>query len=264
MKIACAIVLGGLIASPASAAILHAQLLPLTGEVRLRNTNPDAVPFVFYSIKSPGGALNGAASVWTSITTSYDAPIGPTPGNGFVDPNGQWIKLTSQATELAEGALDSDGGRLPARRGISLGRIWNSGETPVQDLSIDVRELSGSSAFVIIEQAVDGDFNGNGVVDAADYAVWRNTLFTVVDAYSAADGNGNGVVDTADYLIWRANFGARLPGRGIATFAGTLPVPAPSTFVLFIFNAAALVGVLRRRSLPAVRRDLTRQSLQHR
>jgi hypothetical protein len=46
-----------------------------------------------------------------------------------------------------------------------------------------------------------GDYNHDGFKTARDYVIWRKTLgsTTVLDA----DGNGNGVVDQADYDIWR-------------------------------------------------------------
>ena len=52
-----------------------------------------------------------------------------------------------------------------------------------------------------------GDFNGSGVVDAADYVVWRRSVGQTVLPGSAADGNENGWIDQNDYAIWRANFG---------------------------------------------------------
>ncbi len=49
-----------------------------------------------------------------------------------------------------------------------------------------------------------GDFNFNGVVDMADYVVWR-AGHTTIDP--RADANGDGRVDDADLAVWRANFG---------------------------------------------------------
>jgi hypothetical protein len=54
---------------------------------------------------------------------------------------------------------------------------------------------------------VDGDYNKNGTVDAADYAVWRATLGNSVTAHSGADGDGDGIIDNDDYNVWRAHFG---------------------------------------------------------
>jgi hypothetical protein len=52
------------------------------------------------------------------------------------------------------------------------------------------------------------DFNGDGVVDAADYTVWRNH-FGLSSGAKRADGDANadGAVDAADYAVWRKDFG---------------------------------------------------------
>ena len=65
-----------------------------------------------------------------------------------------------------------------------------------------------SLADQITETAALGDYNGDDVVDTADYTVWRNTLGATVTAGEGADGNGNGVVDVADYVMWKENFGS--------------------------------------------------------
>jgi hypothetical protein len=50
----------------------------------------------------------------------------------------------------------------------------------------------------------EADGNGDGVVNAADYVIWRNSLsFTL-----AGDYDLNSVVNTADYSVWKANFGS--------------------------------------------------------
>ena len=64
-----------------------------------------------------------------------------------------------------------------------------------------------------------GDYNFNGVVDAADYTVWRDTSSSTTDL--RADGSGptpgvpDGVVDALDYAFWKSQFGNVLgPGAG--------------------------------------------------
>jgi hypothetical protein len=42
--------------------------------------------------------------------------------------------------------------------------------------------------------------------------VWRDALGANVVAYSSADGNGNGIVDQADYDVWRLHFGQTFAG----------------------------------------------------
>ncbi|MEX2091931.1 MAG: LamG-like jellyroll fold domain-containing protein, partial [Pirellulales bacterium] len=53
-----------------------------------------------------------------------------------------------------------------------------------------------------------GDYNQDGIVDAADYTVWRNSMGQEVSAYHGADGNGSGDVDAGDYQVWKSNFGS--------------------------------------------------------
>ncbi len=56
-----------------------------------------------------------------------------------------------------------------------------------------------------------GDYNGDGVVDAADYTVWRDALGSTMNL--AADGDHNGVVDADDHVVWAVNLGAtKSPG----------------------------------------------------
>ncbi|MEX2171765.1 MAG: FG-GAP-like repeat-containing protein [Pirellulales bacterium] len=86
---------------------------------------------------------------------------------------------------------------------------------------------------------IAGDYNGNGVVDAADYVVWRDTLGQSVSPGSAADGNGNEIVDAGDYAAWRATFGTTL-GSGTDLTA----VPEPSIAGLLL----AVAGVIGCRS----------------
>jgi Dockerin type I domain len=83
-----------------------------------------------------------------------------------------------------------------------------------------------------------GDYNHNGVVDAADYTVWRDSLGSTTNL--AADGNGNGVIDSGDYTVWKTNFGNH-SGSGSSANVG---VPEPSTFVLLL--SAILTLCFRR------------------
>lgn len=93
-----------------------------------------------------------------------------------------------------------------------------------------------------------GDFNDDGVVDAADYTVWRDNLGTnhILAGHGDENGNSLNVVDQDDYKIWKANFGhvheSPSPGSGAATPA----VPEPCTLGLLAAGALG-VALLRHR-----------------
>jgi hypothetical protein len=96
-----------------------------------------------------------------------------------------------------------------------------------------------------------GDYNLNGIVDAADYTVWRDTMGSTVNL--AADGNQNGMIDGDDYTTWKNNFGAFSPGGGAgASIIGGAAVPEPATWLLVLCGAPLAVRV-RPRSSTAIR-----------
>lgn len=77
-----------------------------------------------------------------------------------------------------------------------------------------------------------GDYNSDGVVDAPDYVVWRNSLESATSL--AADGNHDGLVDEHDYDLWRANFGASTRS----------PISSPSVPEATVFQMAILGALL--------------------
>ena len=65
-----------------------------------------------------------------------------------------------------------------------------------------------AETVTLFTAGVLGDYNLNGVVDAADYTVWRNTLGQVADGL-AADGNASGTIDAGDYDVWKSTSAKR-------------------------------------------------------
>lgn len=115
-------------------------------------------------------------------------------------------------------------------------------EIPVRDLDqvLLQNDITANEAVMITTVTVlsdlDGDFNFDGIVDAVDYSVWRDTDGSTTLAQ--ADGNGDGVVDSDDYDLWQASFG----GAAAAAAAG---IPEPTTVALAGLALSAL-GVRRR------------------
>ena len=82
-----------------------------------------------------------------------------------------------------------------------------------------------------------GEYDGNGLVDAADYSVWRDRLGTV--ALPNRDPTATGPVGQFDYLVWKTNFGATETGRSTA-------IPEPITLALMAQLAFISALVSRR------------------
>jgi len=90
---------------------------------------------------------------------------------------------------------------------------------------------------------IDADFNGDTVVDAEDYTLWRDSLGeTGLAPYDLGDANGDGAVDAADYAAWRLAFDTA-PGLE----ATPTNVPEPVSAVLGI-GLTLLVAVGTRRN----------------
>ncbi len=86
-----------------------------------------------------------------------------------------------------------------------------------------------SASLVVTPAGIQGDFNNDGVVDAADYTVWRDNLGSTDESSLNGNGSGNGVVDTADYDLWIANF-----GQADQTPSSSIAVPEPTGVLLFV------------------------------
>ena len=91
-----------------------------------------------------------------------------------------------------------------------------------------------------------GDFNGDNIVDAGDYVVWRHAFGqTVAAAYNGADGDGNLTIDNSDYAVWRSHFGQTAPGTG-SSFSLSAEVPEPATIWLVAISGVFVFHRMRR------------------
>ncbi len=87
------------------------------------------------------------------------------------------------------------------------------------------------------EMGLPGDYNDDGVVNLADYTVWRDNLGA---SDSVLNGNGdgaNGVDVGADYLRWKNNFGAMAELEN-ANVSKVIPEPGSATLLVFLVVAA--------------------------
>jgi hypothetical protein len=90
----------------------------------------------------------------------------------------------------------------------------------------------------VVASWMTGDYDHNGVVDAGDYVVYRDT-FGQTGVGLAADGNGNNQIDPGDFSVWRANFGNVASTSGSATTTSAVPEPAAVLLLIIGIFACA-------------------------
>lgn len=143
------------------------------------NGNPVIPAFAFRTVLFGGGALN-----WQYI--EFDPAV--------------------------VAALDNDGNGV-----ISPGDVgddWHTWQATLDEDSITVQiDLFRDGLVNNVATSLAADFNGDEVVDAADFTIWRDNQGTVDATPSQGDATGDGLVDEADYAEWESTFGATTGGE---------------------------------------------------
>lgn len=198
-------------------------------------------------LDEPGGGMQGISNLRGTLSNAKSGPDTVT---------SQWFVNLDDNSSL-DSPLRPDGGFA------AFGRVLGNGMDvfdaidllPKRDLDpgkkedmlfndVPVGNFNNPLGTLVIVESISildlpaGDYNFDGVVNLADYSIWRDTLgsTTIADA----DGNGNGVVDAADYTIWAASFGQTSTANGRLATVG---VPEPTSIVmvagLLLFGYAA-------------------------
>jgi hypothetical protein len=118
------------------------------------------------------------------------------------------------------------------------------GMEAVEHVSFGVADNFAVQPAAGLTPLLPGDYSHNGIVDAADYTVWRDSLGQI-GAGLAADGNGNGTIDAGDYDVWKTNFG-QAAGSG-ALSARNTGVPEPTSWGLLAAGTVGFFVPLMRR-----------------
>jgi GH35 family endo-1,4-beta-xylanase len=149
--------------------------------------------------------------------------------------NGWTTELTAEVD--AEGNINFDG-------------FWGDYEFMVNGQTIELTLVKGRTQYSLAPgPELPGDYNVDGIVDAADFTVWRDSLGRSVDFFEGADGDGDGSITIADYDLWKANFGQTTP-MGVGSAAA---VPEPTSAVFALLCSIALAALGRGTRCPAAR-----------
>ena len=135
---------------------------------------------------------------------------------------------------------------------IGLGNIWNPEIVLPNDVVATIVNASLQTLSIPVKIYLAGDYNHD-----LDRRLAR--LHALADGFGsvttpAADGNFDGIVDAADYTVWRDNFGNSIAGVGYGNLGsgqsnggvvgGAVPEP---TGICWLYWPAAACWHLRRR-----------------
>ena len=155
-----------------------------------------------------------------------------------IKPNGQAYLDLVFGEWWTDEQLLADSGGLADLRGFK-GDYLVAASAGASSSQQQVALAGNGSAVVLVLPMLVGDYNQDGTVDSADYAVWRDELG--MTGPSPADGDRNGVVDLVDLELWLNNFGNTLP----AGFVSSIPEPSA---LLTVLNVVVLTAVRRHRT----------------
>ena len=114
-------------------------------------------------------------------------------------------------------------GTTQVRVGVRVDDVMTNVDIPFQTANFD--------DFSLIAM-LPGDYNDNGIVDAADYTVWRDNLGTNV----TLPNDDTPGVSFNDYEQWKTHFGE----SGGSGSGAVVAVPEPATALLIILAAVGL------------------------
>lgn len=134
--------------------------------------------------------------------------------------------------------------------------VVSSLEYTIEDnsLSVQLDAFSTQTLVFNIQPVLLGDYNGNGIIDTADYCAWRDAV--AAGSTALANDPTPGVVDESDYHYWAQHFGQSLgAAAGIASIA---TAPEPSSPTLFMLG----IIMLRTQFLPGARKTCESSNLE--
>jgi hypothetical protein len=95
-----------------------------------------------------------------------------------------------------------------------------------------------------------GDFNLDRRVDGADFLTWQRNMGLTGARFDQGDADLNGVIDAADLAIFRNVFGSVGP---LSSAVATAAVPEPCSYAMALMTAICIAShasaTLRQRQL---------------
>jgi hypothetical protein len=205
------------------------------GFLSIVNHTDEAISFDTYRIASPDDSLNFGG--WSPLGALDAVDGGNDVGETWTPSAGSDDGVLAESFLLGQSTADPE-------EIIPLGSAFKMGGS--ENLTFQYRDtVSGTLITGLVDYVpvagIQGDYNNDGIVDAADYTVWRNNLNDPTEADINNNGDG-GEVGLSDYTLWKQQYGAPNSGSGGLALNS---VPEPSTIAIALM--LALPHLVRRR-----------------
>ena len=188
------------------------------GGVMFRNSTAANAAYAFAWVTPSGNVVfetrsaNGASSGYSSTVSGVGIPV--------------WVRLVRSGNQFSA-SYSSNGTswiQVGTTQSVTMATNAQAGLAVTSHTNGTLCTSVFSNVAVTSSDSPLPDYNGNGVVDAADYVVWRKTLGSTTNLLANGDDTGPsaGIIDQADYAVWRTNFGntAAAAGSGSAQSRG--------------------------------------------
>lgn len=171
----------------------------------------------------------------------------------------EWNALASGGFFTGSNSRDVFGSSVPLNAGSdhwaenTMSRVY--GGTTLQEALLDPtiqretrKELTELDAAALVDigwtlvepqiPTLAGDYNNDGIVDVADFTVFRDSFGS--SSQLDADGSGNGVIDIQDYNLWASAYSNSDSSTASIGFNAGQAVPEPHSSLLAMMMLASI------------------------
>lgn len=198
------------------------------GILSIKNTTSNPITFNSYRTTSAMNSLNFAS--WNSLSdqniSAVDGPDpGLTPGDGIGE---TWDEAGGSGDGVLAESFLLGCSTLAPNDFLDLGSAFDASGT--HDLTFQYYDsvsnaiVTGEFTYPIVAAGVQGDYNNNGLVDAADYVLWRKG--------GPLQNDPSPGVSASDYTFWRSRFGSNTGSGAGDGLPSPTTIPEPNAWLL--------------------------------
>lgn len=185
--------------------------------------------------------------LWVNFiaTVHYDSGTNTTTVEGFLNGESLGFNGYGGSQQISTGKPEAATQLVfGADRGL-VARFWEGwiDDVAIYDHVLSLDEIAAlqlnAAPDIVVMPGVDGDYNGDGFVDAADYTVWRDNLGNASTLLNRDPTNEDPLVNQLDYAYWKTNYN---PSGGGASSSVVGGVPEPAGVVLALLALGAAFG----------------------